>query len=131
VTSRIAIIIVSALLAPGALTAIGCSTQKSVAIINPTDQPLFVQVNQRAPVEVAAGATWKTTLPALDRLTPVTINARNGAGHTVVFLSTSLPRLEANGYRIELKLTGETYDPLASPAFALPPQAQPFTPVSP
>ena len=100
-----------ALLSLAALSA-ACKTTSDIAFVNPSNQPVFVQVDEKAPFEVGAGATVKRGLSALNRLQPVTVIARDERGATVFALTTSLPQLEAAGHRLELKATGPTVDPL-------------------
>jgi hypothetical protein len=95
-----------------AALATACKTTSDIAFVNPSDQPMWVQVDQKAPFEVGAGATVKRALPALDRLTPITIVARTAGGATVFAVTTSIPQLEAAGHRLELKVTGPKVDPL-------------------
>jgi hypothetical protein len=95
-----------------AVMATACKTTSDIAFVNPSDQPMFVQVDEKAPFEVGAGATVKRALPALDRLTPITIVARDARGATLFAVTTSVPQLEAAGHRLELKATGPTVDPL-------------------
>jgi hypothetical protein len=100
---------------PLALVLIGstaCKTTSTVAFINPSDQPLFVQIDERAPFEVPANGTVHRRLPAVERLRPLTITARNVRGATIFALTTSLPRIEASGSRVEMKATGVPVDPL-------------------
>jgi hypothetical protein len=40
------------------------------------------------------------------------ITARDARGATIFAVTTSLPRIEAQGNRVELRSTGQTYDPL-------------------
>ena len=92
-----------------------CKTTSDIAFVNPTNQSVFVQVDEKTPFEVGAGATVKRALPALDRLTPVTVIARDARGVPVFALTTSLPQLEEAGHRLELKATGPKVDPLLQP----------------
>ncbi len=98
-----------------AVLAAGCKTTISVAFVNPNAQPLFVQIDQREPFEVPANGTAHSSVPALERLQPITITARDARGATVFFVTTSLPRIEATGHRIDLKASGEKVDPLLQP----------------
>jgi len=100
-----------ALVALAAL-ATACKTTSDVAFVNPSDQPMFVQIDQNAPFEVGGASTVKRALPALDRLTPITIVARDAKGATLFAVTTSVPQLEAAGHRLELKATGPKVDPL-------------------
>ena len=99
-------------LASLAALAAACKTTSDIAFVNPSSQPVFVQVDEKAPFEVGAGATVKRGLPALNRLQPITVVARDARGATVFALTTSLPQLEAAGHRLELKATGPKVDPL-------------------
>ena len=92
-----------------------CKTTSDIAFVNPMNQTVFVQVDEKTPFEFGAGATVKRALPALDRLSPVTVIARDARGVTVFALTTSLPQLEAAGHRLELKATGPKVDPLLQP----------------
>ncbi len=102
----------AALVALAALAA-ACKTTSSIAFVNPSNQSLFVQVDEKAPFEVGAGATVTRALPALDRIAPITIIARDAGGATVFAVTTSLPQLEAASHRLELKASGAKVDPLA------------------
>ena len=95
-----------------AALASACKTTSDIAFVNPSIQPVFVQIDEKPPFEVGAGATVKRALPSLNRLQPITIVARDSHGATVFALTTSLPRLDAAGHRLELKATGPTVDPL-------------------
>ena len=94
--------------------------------MNPTEQPLFVQIDQRPPFEVAPGASAHASIPAIERLSPITITARDAGGATVFFQTTTLPRLKELG-RVELQTTGESIDPYAD----LRPGAIPAVPPAP
>ena len=107
------LLIASVALASFAAISAACRATSDIAFVNPTDQPVFVQVDEKAPFEVGAHATVKRALPALDRLTPMTVMARDAGGATVFALTTSLPQLEAAGHRLELKATGPKVDPFA------------------
>jgi len=89
-----------------------CTTTSAVAFVNPSDQPLFVQIDERAPFEVPANSVVRRSLPAVQRLQPLIITARTARGATVFALTTSLPRIEASGRRVEIKATGVPVDPL-------------------
>lgn len=106
------ILVAAIALASLAAFSAACKTTSDVAFVNPSSQAVFVQVDEKAPFEVAAGATVKRPLSALNRLTPVTVIARDSTGATVFALTTSLPQIEAAGHRLELKATGPTVDPL-------------------
>ena len=93
-------------------TASACKTTADIAFVNPTNQALFVQIDEHAPFEVPAGGTVQRALPSLQRLQPITITALDASGATIFALTTSLPRLEASGHRLELKATGPAIDPL-------------------
>lgn len=99
-------------LASLAALASACKTTSEIAFVNPSDQPVFVQLDEKAPFEVGAGATVKRPVPSLQRMQPITVIARDPRGATVFALTTSLPQLEAAGRRLELKATGPTTDPL-------------------
>lgn len=97
----------------------GCRTNERIAFVNPTDRPLFVQLNERPPFEVAPHSSTATTLPSLERLQPLAVTARNARGDTVFFVATSLTPLVADGRRLEMIPNGVDVDPFAS-AGALP-----------
>jgi hypothetical protein len=109
----------AALRISGVLSA-ACQTTSKVAFVNPLDRPLYVTVNERPPFEVPAGGTVQTTLPSLERLQPMAITARDAHGATVFAITTSLPRIQASGGRVELKASGQVYDPLQQPYANLP-----------
>jgi hypothetical protein len=90
-----------------------CQTTATVAIVNPTQQPLFVQIDERPPFEVPPGGEVLARLPALDRLAPMSITARDARGQTVFFRALSLPRIEQLGNRVELVASGQPADPFA------------------
>jgi hypothetical protein len=100
--------------------ATACQTSTQVAFVNPTDQPLFVEVNEHPAFEVPANGSASAPMPSLDRLQPMTVIARDAHGATVFSVATSLPRIEAAGNRVELKATGEKFDPYARPYPGLP-----------
>lgn len=106
---------------------VACQTNDTITFVNPTDRALFVQINERAPFEVPAGASVTTTLPSLERLQPFGITARTARGDTVFFVATSLTRLAAEGSRLEMIPNGIVMDPFASvgPLPFLAPTAQP------
>ena len=86
-----------------AILAGGCNANTKVAIVNPTDRALFVQINERDSFRIDAGTTVTATLPSLDRLAPISITARDERGATIFFVSTSLPRIESTGNKVELQ----------------------------
>jgi len=88
-----------------------CQANEKVAFVNPTQQPLYVQVNERVPFEVPPGDTVFTPLPALDRLAPITITARDERGTAVFHRAITMVRLKALGNRIELTPVGQATDP--------------------
>jgi hypothetical protein len=94
---------------------VGCQTTSKVTFVNPLDQPLYVTVNQRPSFEVPAHGTVRTNLPALERLQPMVITARDTHGAIVFALTMSFPRIQAAGSRIELRAPGHVYDPLQQP----------------
>lgn len=96
-----------------------CQTQVQVTFVNPTDAPLFVQVNEREPFEVAPRSSLKAPVPGLERLKPILIVARDGDGRTVYALTTSMNRIEATPV-VELRIDGPLVDPLADPALINP-----------
>ena len=93
-------------------TATACKTTSNIAFVNPTEQALFVRIDEHDPFEVPAGGTVRRALPALERLQPLTITALDARGVTVFATTTSLPRLEASGHQLELKAAGLSIDPL-------------------
>lgn len=97
-----------------------CQTQVQVTFVNPTDRPLFVQVNEREPFEVAPQSSLRAPVPGLERLKPILIVARDSEGRTVYALTTSVNRIEATRV-VELRIDGPLVDPLAGPALANPP----------
>jgi hypothetical protein len=90
-----------------------CQTAQSVAFVNPTQQALYVQVDQKPPFEVPPGGEVRATVPAIDRLTPISITARDARGQTVFFRAMSLPALQGAGNRVVLAATGDPFDPLS------------------
>jgi hypothetical protein len=115
--------LIAATLAFAALVSWGCETTKEVTLVNPSDQPLFVQINERAPIEIAPGGSAKSTVPALERIATLNITARDGRGQTVFFVATSVSRLEQQGMRIEL-VQGPAVNPWGMPTPHLPQPAQ-------
>ncbi len=95
-----------------AMSVSGCKTTSSVAFVNPSGEALYVRIDERASFEVPANSTVHQSLPALERLRPMTITARTVRGGIVFALTTSLPRIEASGSQVELKATGVPFDPL-------------------
>jgi len=79
-----------------------------------------VQVNEHAAFEVPAHGSASAPMPALDRLQPMTVIARDAHGATVFSVTTSLPRIEADGNRVELQGTGEKFDPYGKPYPSIP-----------
>jgi hypothetical protein len=79
-----------------------------------------VEVNEHPAFAVPANGTASAPMPSLDRLQPMTVIARDAHGATVFSITTSLPRIEADGNRVELKGTGEKFDPYAQPHPGLP-----------
>lgn len=106
---------------------VACQTNDTITFVNPTDRALFVQINERAPFEVAAGASVTTTLPSLERLQPLAVTARSARGDTVYFVATSLTQLNARGGQLEVVPNAVSVDPFASvgPLPFLAPTAQP------
>jgi len=94
------------------ITGTGCQTTSRVAFVNPSNRPLYVQVDEHSPFEVPAGGTVQRELPALERLQPLIITARDVRGATVFAITTSFPRIEASGRRIEMAATGVPVDPV-------------------
>lgn len=92
--------------------AIACKTASEVTFVNPHAESLFVQIGERAPFEVPAHESVTAHLPALERLHPVSITARDEAGTVVFFLATSTHRIEVAGNRVVLELSGQPSDPL-------------------
>lgn len=96
-----------AALAAGAI----CQANEKVAFVNPTERPLYVQVNERPPFEVPPGETVFTPLPALNRLAPISITARDEQGTPVFYRAITMVRLKALGNRVELTPVGVNVDP--------------------
>jgi hypothetical protein len=115
---RVAVFLICAFATLALATA--CEMSTNVAFVNPTNQPLFVQLNERPAFEVPANGAASAPIPALDRLQPMTIIARDAHGSTIFSVTTSLPRIQAEGNKIELKATGEKIDPYARPYPGLP-----------
>lgn len=107
-------------LASLAALASACKTTSDVAFVNPSEVPLFVQIDEKTPFEVGAGATVRRALPALQQMQPISVIARDAKGATVFAITTSLPQLEAAGHRLELKATGPKVDPLIQQYAGLP-----------
>jgi hypothetical protein len=84
----------------------------SVTIVNPSDQVVYVTINEHAMFEVPANGEVSTPMSTVDRYGPLLITARDARGATIFAVTTSLPRIEAQGNRVELRSTGQTYDPL-------------------
>jgi hypothetical protein len=103
-----------------ATLASACETTSKVAFVNPSDEPLYVQIDERASFEVPANGTVHRSLPSLERLRPLTITARNSRGATIFALTTSLPRIAASGSRVEMRALGVPADPLLRPYPAMP-----------
>jgi hypothetical protein len=93
-------------------TSSACKTTSSIAFVNPTDQTLFVHIDEHPPFEVPARGAVNRPVPAVERLQPMTVTALDARGATVFAVTTSLPHLEASGHRLELKATGPIVDPL-------------------
>jgi hypothetical protein len=98
-------------LLPLALAALACRTSEDLTLTNPTDQTLYVQVNEREPFPLAAGETARTSVPALDRLAPITITARDEYGRTIFYRSTTVQLLRAARMQLSLTPTGDPWDP--------------------
>jgi hypothetical protein len=94
-------------------TAAVCQTTQTVAFANPTQETLYVQIDQKPPFEVPAGGEVRANVPAIDRLTPISITARDGRGQAVFFRALSLPALQNAGNRVVLAATGDPIDPLS------------------
>lgn len=111
------LILAMALAALGAfgVLSVGCQTTVKVTFVNPLDQSLYVTVNERPPFEVPAHGAVRVNLPALNRLQPMVITARDWQGATVFAMTTSFPLIQAVGSRIELRAPGRAYDPLQLP----------------
>jgi hypothetical protein len=84
----------------------------SVTIVNPSDQVVYVTINEHPMFEVPANGEVTTAMSTVDRFGPLLITARDAHGATLFALMTSLPRIEAQGDRVELRSTGQSYDPL-------------------
>lgn len=91
---------------------VACKTASEVTFVNPHEVPLLVQIGERAPFEVPAQKSVTARLPAIERLHPVSITARDPAGAVVFFLTTSVHRIEVTGNRVVLEITGRPSDPL-------------------
>lgn len=96
-----------------ALSALACSASADLTLTNPTDQTLFVQVNEREPFALPAGDSARTSVPALDRLAPITITARDEYGRTIFYRSTTVQLLRAAQMQLSLVPTGDPWDPYA------------------
>jgi hypothetical protein len=94
---------------------LACQTSTSVRVSNPTDGALTVQVNERSPFELKPHATVSVHLPALERLQPVSITARDAHGAMVYSASLSYSAITAAGQQVVLAVDpARTYDPLLS-----------------
>ena len=94
---------------------LACTTSTSVRVANPTDGALTVQVNERAPFVIQPHGTVSVHLPALERLQPMSITARDTRGAMVYSASLSSSAIAAAGGRVVLAVDpGAAYDPLLS-----------------
>lgn len=95
-----------------ALFALGCTTNTHVKIDNATGSVVSVQVNERAPVKIAAGQSVRVTLPALERLQPLSIIARDERGAIIYSASTTAAALDAGGDALKIIADDQrAYDP--------------------
>jgi hypothetical protein len=95
------------------LAFLACQTSTSVRVSNPTDGALTVPVNERAPFELKPHTTVSVHLPALERLQPVSITARDAQGAMVYSASLSYSAITASGRQVVLTVDpARTYDPL-------------------
>jgi hypothetical protein len=67
---RLSAVVVGVLVLAG-IALIACTTNTRFTLSNPTSGALFVQVNERPPLKIAAGASARVTLPTLERLQPL------------------------------------------------------------
>ena len=106
-------LVIACVLTLAGVASIACSTTTRVTLSNPTSGALFVQVNERAPVKIAPGASARVTLPALERLQPLSITARDERGAIVYSTTLTWTILRAAGNRIALAPDAQpAYDPL-------------------
>jgi hypothetical protein len=102
-------------LALAGIASVACTTNTHVTLSNPTSGPLLVQVNERAAVKIAAGGSARVTLPALERLQPLSITARDERGAIVYSTSLTWTILRAAGNRVSLDpVAARAYDPLVA-----------------
>jgi len=102
-------------------TMTACSTTVSVEVINPTDETLYVQINQAQPVPVEPRASVRVNVPSLENLAPVTVIARDVHGMTKFSRSLSAALLRASRRQITLAPQGRPYDPLLGDSSMLTP----------
>ena len=103
--------LISLVVAVGAI----CRANEKVEFVNPTQEPLFVQINEREPFEVPPGGKVFAALPALGRLTPITITARDRRGVTVFHRATSIIRIQTTGNQVQLTPGASAADPFGAP----------------
>jgi hypothetical protein len=104
---------VACALALGGIAFVACTTNTHVTLSNPTSGPLLVQVNERPPVRIAPGASARVTLPALERLQPLSVTARDDRGAMVYSTTLTWTVLHARGDTIALAPSAQpSYDPL-------------------
>jgi hypothetical protein len=102
-------------------TMTACSTTVSVEVINPTDETLYVQINEAQPVPVEPRASVRVRVPGLENLAPVTVIARDAHGTTRFASSVAAALLRASHQQIMLAPQGRPYDPLLGDASRLTP----------
>jgi hypothetical protein len=102
-------------------TMTACSTTVSVEVINPTDETLYVEINEAKPVPVEARAAAHVHIPGLENLAPVTVIARDVRGKTRFATTTSAALLRASHDQITLAPQGRPYDPLLGDSSRLTP----------
>lgn len=108
---RLSAVVVGVLVLAG-IALIACTTNTRLTLSNPTSGALFVQVNERPPVTIAAGASARVTLPALERLQPLSITARDEHGAMVYSTTVTWTVLHAAGNTVSLQPDPHAaYDP--------------------
>jgi hypothetical protein len=101
------------------MSSVACTASREVTFINPSDQPLYVQINQRDPFEVAARGSVRANVPSLERLKPILITARDADGRIVFAYTSSVARIEATPV-VELNIDSLHGQPFAYPTYPLP-----------
>jgi hypothetical protein len=102
-------------------TMAACSPTVSIEVINPTDETLYVEINEAKPVPVEARASARVHIPGLENLAPVTVIARDVRGKTRFATTTSAALLRASHDQITLAQEGRPYDPLLGDSSRLTP----------